>query len=753
MNNFKVNNPRTDFSFEIEFTKAYKEAKRKYSHPAQLELAALNAQYPAILHPIQREDLLAGRIQFGAVGLGIQHQTGGFGFYIDRPRIIDALQHASGTLAYREGLNELLVFWRSECTDAKVLKGMSQELKEKLPSDDWEGQSLPAVPILRMAGSYLNFDKMVRLGLPGLYEEVRRFRKEAEEKNGDTVLFDCMIGALDLVKKVCLFYQEDAKKQAEKECDALRKEELYEMADVLGNIMENKPATMREAMQLVWIYSLLTPQIEFGRMDIYLGDFYVNDLKNNRLTKTKALALTQSFFRLIDHLDCEVDGRVIVGGYGRRNKENADAFCLLAIEACRTVKEVLPQFTLRFGKETPKSVWDAAMQCIEEGRTYPLLYNDEVLIPGIMKGYGVDRVRAESYVPLGCGEIEFDHYSIGTPSGSLNMLKILEITMNGGVDPVSGSRFGPEVKSLAECADFAEFYGEYRKQLDYFIDAQAKFEKYQYEKVGELHAFMYVTMMYDGCLERGKSIFNGGCASLNGTLELYGMVDAGDSLTAIKSLIYDRRVMRPEEMLDILRMNFQGYEKERRMMLDVPKYGNALPEADDMMYELHNDVCGMIRGKAASVKLDTNLAVIINNSQNTTLARWVGATPNGRKSGTAMANANNPSSGADKEGLTAMLNSILKLRHDNHAGMVQNLRLSKELYQAGREKVVGLLENYFERGGAQLMVSVVGKDDLQNAMERPEEYQDLIVRIGGFSARFVNLEKDVQKEIYERCTY
>lgn len=753
MNHFKVKNPRKDFSFEIEFTKAYKTAKKKFNHPAQLELAALNAQYPAILHPIQREDLIAGRVEFGAVGLGIQHQTGGFGFYVDRARITQALQHESGSLAYREGLHELLVFWRSECTDAKVLAGMDDDLKRRLPSDDWENQSLPAVPILRMAGSYLNFDKMTQLGLPGLYKEIEYYKDKAEKENGDVVLFECMLGALDLVKRICLFYRDDAISQAAKECDSMRKEELQEMAIVLENITKQKPKTMREAMQLVWIYSILTPQIEFGRMDVYLGDFYVNDIGCGKLTKVKALALLQSFFRLIDHLDCEVDGRVIVGGYGRRNKENADKFCLLAIEACRTVKEVLPQFTLRFGKETPKEVWDAAMNCIEEGRTYPLLYNDEVLIPGIMKAYGVERSRAESYVPLGCGEIEFDHYSIGTPSGSLNMLKILEITMNGGTDPVSGKKFGPAVKSLEECETFEEFYGEYKKQLDYFVEAQARFEKYQYEKVGELHAFMYVTMMYDGCCERGKAIFNGGCASLNGTLELYGMVDAGDSLTAIKSLIFEQKTMDPRTMLDALYMNFQGYEKERRMMLDVPKYGNSIPKADDMICDLHNYICGVISRQAEKVGLDTNLAVIINNAQNTTLARWVGATPNGRKSGTATANANNPSAGADKEGITAMLNSILKLRHDNHAGMVQNLRLSKELYYTGRKKVIGLLENYFEKGGAQLMISVVGKEDLANAMERPEEYQDLIVRIGGFSARFVNLEKDVQKEIFERCTY
>ena len=753
MNHCKVKNPRKDFLFEIEFTKAYKSAKNNYSHPAQLELAALKAQYPAILHPIESEDLIAGRIEFGAVGLGIQHQTGGFGFYIDESRISEALEHQSGSLAYREDLHELLVFWRSECTNAKVLGGMDQALKDKLPSDDWLGQPLPAVPILRMAGSYLNFDKLVQLGLPGMRMEIAKFREKAENEGQDVILFECMLGALQLIEDVCLFYANAVEIEANSSDSRTRKEELLQIARGLINITKEKPATMQEAMQLVWIYSLLTPQIEFGRMDVYLGDFYVNDIKSKTLTEEKALALLQSFFRLIDHLDCEVDGRVIVGGYGRRNPQNADRFCLLAIEACRSVKEVLPQFTLRFNKETPKAVWAAAMNCIAEGRTYPLLYNDEVLIPCIMKGYQVDRARAESYVPLGCGEIEFDHYSFSSPSGSLNMLKILEITMNGGIDPVSQKAFGPKVKGLAECQSFAEFYEEYQKQIDYFTDAQAEFEAYQYKKTGELHAFMYVTMLYDECCEKGKAVFNDGCASLNGTLELYGMINAADSLTAIKTLVYDQSSIKAETMQEVLRMNFQGYEKERRMMKNAAKYGNDIEEADKMASSLHNFTCESINSKAQKYHLDTNLAVVINNAQNTTLARWVGATPDGRKAGTAMANANNPAPGADCNGITAMLNSILKLRHDNHAGMVQNLRLSKELYQAGKEKVTALLENYFERGGAQLMVSVVGKDDLERAIERPEEYSDLIVRIGGFSARFVYLDKDVQKEIYERCTY
>lgn len=164
--------------------------------------------------------------------------------------------------------------------------------------------------------------------------------------------------------------------------------------------------------------------------------------------------------------------------------------------------EILPQFTLRFNQQTPKAVWEAALRCIAEGRTYPLLYHDDALIPCIMNAYGVDRKRAESYVPLGCGEIEFDHYSIHTPSGALNVLKILEIAMNGGWDPVGRKKIGPQTKRLDQCESFEEFLGVYKLHLDYYIAAEARFEKYEYEKAAELHPFLYVTMLYDGACRR-----------------------------------------------------------------------------------------------------------------------------------------------------------------------------------------------------------------------------------------------------------
>ncbi|MCL2126657.1 MAG: hypothetical protein FWH38_00250, partial [Treponema sp.] len=456
---------------------------------------------------------------------------------------------------------------------------------------------------------------------------------------------------------------------------------------------------------------------------------------------------------LVDSLDCETDGRVITGGYGRRNPENADRFCLLACEASRTVREILPQFTLRFNKDTPAQVMEAAMRCIGEGRTYPLLYNDDALVPGIMQAFGVEWRLAETYMPLGCGEFEFDHYSFGSPNGSIGTLKILELAVNGGFDPVSESYMSMKTKTLAECESYEEFAGIYKRHLLRFIEAQAKYEKYIYDAVGAIHPFLMVTMLYDGCLGRGKGIFAGGCEYLAGAVELYGNVNSANGLAAIKKLVFEDRSITAETMTAALKNNFSGFERERRMMLDAPKFGNDIPYVDDILLDLHNYICSSVKAQASKAGLKSYLSVNINNAQNTTLGRWVGATPDGRKSGTPMANANNPSSGSDKNGLTAMLNSILKIPHNNHAGMVQNMRFTRETWSHQDGKVQTLVSDYFARGGAQAMITVVGKEDLSNAMKNPEEYKDLIVRIGGLSARFVELKKDVQQEIYDRTSY
>jgi pyruvate-formate lyase len=753
MNNFKVKNPRTDLSFEVAFTKAYRDAVKQFTHPAQIELACLRAQYPAILHPIQEEDVIAGRVQAGLVGLGIQGQTGGYGYYIDEPKVTAALEKEMGDARYREDIHDLLIFWKTNSSYHKVLRNAPDSVKHILFSDNWKEMPIPASPIIRMAGAYLDFDKLIRLGLPGMVKEAEDYKCKAKENGGDYILYECMRGALELMSEVCIWYQKQAEELAEAAATPKRKAQLAKMAAALGNIAYQAPSSMLEALQLVWIYGIMAPLLQFGRMDEYLGDWYAHDIDHGIITEQEALEMLQSYFRQIDSLDSETDCRVIVGGYGRRNPDNADRLCLVAAEACRTVKEILPQFTLRFNKETPKEVWDAGMKCIEEGRTFPLLYNDDVLVPSVMKAFHVDRKLAETYMPLGCGEIEFDHYSFGTPSGSLNTLKILELSVRGGYEPIMDCTIGNQLKPLEECGTFEEFLDIYKENLRLYIQAQAIYEKYEYEMTGKMHSFMYVSMLYDGVMDSGKAIFDGGCQYLAGTLELYGVVNAVNSLAAVKKLVFDEKLISAKELRQAMDDNFYGWDRLRKQLLDVPKYGNDIDYVDQIFVELQDWMCETISNQAKKVGLESYLAVNINNKQNTTLGRWVGATPDGRKAGMPMANANNPAPGSDKNGITAMLNSILKPHHDNHAGMVQNLRLSRETFTSNYQKTEGLIKNYFDRGGAHLMITVVGREDLKKAMEHPEDYGDLIVRVGGLSARFVQLNKDVQQEIYDRTTY
>ncbi|WP_418632587.1 pyruvate formate lyase family protein [Ruthenibacterium lactatiformans] len=753
MNHWKVQNPRQDLSYEIAFTQAYRAALKRYTHPAEIELAMLRAQYPAIMHPIEDNDVLAGRVEFGLVGYGIQGQTGGTGYYIDEPRVVQALEFAEGNAKYREDLHDMLTFWKARNTYNKVLRETPAELRAAIPTEQWKTEPVAASPIIRMAGAYIDFDKLVRVGVPGLRAELTALLDTAPAAGRDEVLLRCALGALDVLCGMLRFYEMQAREKAADAPTPARRKEMEDLAAALHELPERAPTSLLAAMQLCWLYGVMCPLVEFGRMDEYLGDLYCHDIDNGVITEAQALKMAQTYFYLIDALDDETDGRVIVGGYGRRNPENADRYCLVACEACRTVKEILPQFTLRFNKETPKAVWDAAMRCIGEGRTFPLLYNDEVLVPGVMKAFGVDRARAETYMPLGCGEIEFDHYSFGSPNGSVGTLKILELAVRGGYDPIAGGYLAPKTIPLAECKSYEQFLENYKTLLHYFIAAQAHYEKYLYESIGQMHPFLMVSMLYDGCMESGKALLNGGCRYLAGTMELYGNVNAANSLAVIKKLVFEEKTVSAQELVQAMDDNFVGHERLRRMVLDVPKYGNDIAYVDDIMVELHDWLCETTAAQADKVGLKSYLCVNINNAQNTTLGRWVGATPDGRKAGTPMANANNPAPGTDKNGLTAMLNSILKLRHDNHAGMVQNMRFTRETWYNPDGKARALVDDYFARGGAHAMITVVGREDLAKAMEHPEDYHDLIVRIGGLSARFVALKKDVQQEIYNRVSY
>jgi len=748
-----------DFSMELNFTEVYR--KNINEHIAIREAKCHAAQFPAVLNEIQDNDRLAGRTFWGWVGFSPHNAPGGaaYGYFCHEQKIIEALERGNIPIAQRDGVHEMLHFWKKETSKAKVEAAFTEKMlpvlfRDEIVSLPYNFKPLIANPIYRMAGVFVDYEKLLRLGIPGLKAEIAGCLDKSKAEGGDFKLYEGMLMALDVFINSCRHYEKQAQEKVNQTVDSKRKTELIQLARVLKNNALFKPESFYEALQLSWLYTLICGSLELGRVDIYLGDFYVNDIDNGIITEEEALSLMHSYWKLINELFRDVDGRVIIGGRGRRNEANADRFALLVLETMRTYGQaILPQTTLRFYDGMNPQLMEKSITLIGDGHTFPLLYNDDVLVPGVAEAHDVPMEDAEQYMPLGCGEIVIDHMGFGTPSGSLNVLKALEVTMRNGICPITNKQLGLQTGYLKDFKTYEEFFEAFKKQLTFFIEILADHEDLEYVESGKQAPYLYLSMLYDDCIRRGKAIFSGGIKYLGGSLESFGSVNTADSLTAIKKMVFEDKLISAERLIEALDNNFVDYEKEHKLLRNCPKYGNDDTYADDVMVELHDFMCNTMRNQRDRTNLDWYLNVLINNKQNTILGRWVGASADGRKAGREMANGNTPAGGNDKKGITALINSLVKPSHRIHAGTVQNMRFGRDFFASNRPKFEILLDTYFKKGGAQAMITVINRGDLEKALMEPEKHQDLFVRIGGFSARYIDLPRDVQLEILSRVTY
>ena len=603
-----------------------------------------------------------------------------------------------------------------------------------------------------MAGTHLDYKKLVLFGIPGLRQELKQYKNKLEQVTKTYNFYKASELALDIFCDICHYYADMAHQMAETTSDE-RRAELLSMEKTLRLITIQSPQSFREAIQLTFLYCLISGSQNYGRIDTYLSGWYVNDVDNGVISEEEALKLMVSLWNLMIARNAPYDGRAIIGGKGRKNEQQADRFAMLAMETARIVKDILPQLTLRFYNGQNPELLKKAYQVLSEGATFPMLYNDDVNIPSVQKAFNIPYGDAEDYLPYGCGEYILSHKSIGTPSSVLNLLKALEVILHKGKDPVSGKHIGIKAAGINDLNTFDDLWTAYKKQVEYYTDLLAIQEDIEYQVAGNSASFLYFSMLYDDCLKNGKDIFSGGVRYLGGTMETYGNISVADSLTAIKKLVYEKKLFSIDELVKMLDANFAGYEKERQLLINAPKYGNDHEEADLMAQMVHEHVCRYAQSRIKNSNLQYYLVVVINNDANTTLGRFTGASADGRKAFTSMSNGNSPFMGMDKNGITAMLNSLVKLDTAIHAGAVQNMKFSKDMFSKYFDKLDALLQTYFLNGGAQAMLTVVGKDDLINAINHPEMYQNLIIRVGGFSARFVNLSREVQEEILNRTLY
>lgn len=749
---------------ELGFTKVYQENAKE--HKAIREARCVAWQIPRMLADITEEELIPGGLKYGAVGFSCQ--KGGFLYFMHTAQIEEEIAKCPGDETYVNQLCKMIAFWKKEDCKKVLREKYSERQLLALPTDEWDLEMGITYPLYRMAGGVLDFEKLLRLGLPGLKKEILEKQRDASQDLAQFQLYEGMKISLDTLEQVIQIYIDQAKqkaKQAQKAGKAETQKRMIQVVSALSEILMHRPIHLLEAMELFWMYVLVSEVRDYGRIDTYLSDFYINDIDSGYLSQEEADQMVVKLWESMNKRCTITDGRVIVGGRGRNNEKNADRFAKACIRATIHLKTPDPQLTLRIYQGMEEELLSLAYDAIGQGCTYPILYNDDVVIPDVMRAFALEEEEGKHYTPYGCGEYVIAHRSFGTPSGVINVLKAL----NGFLftptqeEQISDFYVQKEIRNLKkygivrknpeEYDTFEEFYSDFKKMLSFYIEIMAEHEKMEYDLAAERCSLNFHSMLYDDCIERGKGLLDGGIRYLGGTLESYGNVNTADSLYAIKKLVFEDKIVEMKELLDAVCHDFCGYEVIRKKMLLCPKFGNDIKEIDELMVDLHRFICLTAREQAKRVGLHSYLVVVINNSANTSLGALTGASADGRKANQSMANANSPQAGGDKNGITGVFQSMLKVESYIHAGAVQNIKFSKESFLEYANITQKLIQTYFSKGGAQLMITVVGREDLENAIKEPEKYTNLLVRVGGFSARFVDLDTKVQKDILSRTCY
>ena len=739
--------------FELAFTELYQSLEN--ADPVERELKLLRFQFDGMLQDVQEGDLLAGRTRYPLVGFS--PEPVGVGFY-HRPNGIRALLNPdqqrftwnSGTRDDREKdrtrtacvfskqkqkqVKAMLEFWDKNASRVKVRARYPKEIARILPSDNWSGEAGEAFPLYRLAGLQFDYKPLLKGGINGLQKDILE-----RSPNPHGVLAQGFISALDLVCHYAGVYADRTARQADAEVSPLRKTQLARMSADLRLLQSGAaPQTFRQAVQLVWLYSVLAQVWNYGRLDDALGTFLSNDLDEGRISEEEAVQLLCSWWRLMAAFNNRNNNRIIVGGRGRANEPQADRFALLAMEATLRTHDYQPQLSLRFYKGQNPALYARALDVIGAGCTFPILYDDDVNIPAVMKAHRISREEAVHWLPFGCGEYTLESRSVSTPNGLINLPMVLDEVLqkaaNGAID----------------ASNFEKLFQAYAERVTELMRACAVTQKIQYDVLGEQAPFLLLSILFEDCIARDKGLCQGGIRYLGGTNETYGNITTADAFTAINRLVYKEKKYTLADIARACRENFENDEKLRQDLLAAPKYGNDDDEADSMAVRVHEQVCNATAAQAAPAGLDTYLVVVVNNWGNTILGRFTCASPDGRKAGEPMSNANNPTSGNDRNGTTAFLNSLTKLDPSIHAGAVQNMKFAKSMFTRDRAKTEALLSAYWNKGGQQAMITVVSREDLEAAMREPEKWGHLLVRVGGFSIRFVELPRDVQLDVLRR---
>ncbi len=592
-----------------------------------------------------------------------------------------------------------------------------------------------------------DYFRLLRDGIGGTLERVRAYEANTtDQKKLD--LYRAMTILLEGFTAFALQYADAAeKKAAQSEGEA--RERFLAVAENCRFVSTNRPETLYQAAQLVWFYSLWDWVDCVGRFDQYMYPFYEKAVREGDVFPAEDI-IAAIFLKFSEHGVHNLP----LGGVDPRTGEDAtNDLSFLVLQIGRKFHSVHPRMVARIDEHTPPEFMDLIVKMWSEGMSDPTLASDPLIIEGLRE-YGVSLEDARSYTTLGCQEIEIPGKSnFGCEDGKFNLAKAFEYTLNDGCDRFNGIRMGLPTGHLADYKTVDELWDAYVRQVNHFVPAYLHLCDVGQEIRAANASKLVKSIFTDDCIARGLNMDEGGAVYGYGVIETAGASAVADSFAAIDKLVYREKRISPETLEAAIAANFEGYEKERQLLLkQAPKYGNDDPLADEYMRRVLDSFWTEI-GKYRSIRggAFTGACSLLGAGVGYGRATW--AMPDGRFKGEPLGNTIGPRTGADHCGVTAMLSSVMKLPLKlGVGGTTVNVLIPCDMTKTEeqRRKIASLMTVYMMGGGQMAQITTASLEDMLDAKVHPEKHGDLIVRVGGYSAPFIEIGADLQDELIKR---
>ncbi len=562
-----------------------------------------------------------------------------------------------------------------------------------------------------------------------------------------------------------------AKELADREQDVNRQNELYQIAAILTHVPANPPRTFHEALQSIWtLESLFVVEenqtgISVGRLDQYIYPMFQADLEAGRMNKLEAFELLSCFIIKCSEvmwLSSELGAKYFagyqpfinctIGGQKRTGGDATNELTYLIMDAVRFTKMYQPSLACRIHNQSPQKYLKKIVDVVRAGLGFPACHFDDTHIKMMLtKGFSIEDAR--DYCLMGCVEPQKSgRIYQWTSTGYTQWPIAIEFVLNRGRMKWHGTMQGLDTGELADIKTYAEFDEACKKQIEHIIRLSAVGTIVSQRVHRELVPKPLMSLLVEGCMEKGTDVTNGGALVNCGPgLIFSGLGTYADSMAAIKKLVFDDKKYTLQQIRDALEVNFTGYEALRTDCLNAPKYGND----DDYVDSIASDIVIWTERVHNTFKmLFSHFSHgTLSISNNTPIGQITGATPNGRLAWMPLSDGISPTQGADKLGPTAIIKSVSKLSNESMSiGMVHNFKLLRGILetQEGENGLITLLRTASILGNGQMQFSYVDNEVLKKAQIEPDKYRDLIIRVAGYSAYFVELCKEVQDEIISR---